>query len=48
MEFFPDDLQVADITSIFKKEDSLNKENYRHVSILPHLEKCLKGLYRKN
>ena len=26
---FPDDFKLADITSIFKKEDCLNKENYR-------------------
>ena len=34
---FPDDLKLADITPIFKKEDSLNKENYRPVNMLPHL-----------
>ena len=31
---FPDDRKLADITPIFKKEESLNKENYRPVSIL--------------
>ena len=36
---FPDDLELADITPILKKEDSLNKENYGHVSILPRLSK---------
>ena len=36
-EVFPDDLKLADITTLFKKEDSLNKENYRPVSIPPHL-----------
>ena len=36
---FPDDLKLADITPIFKKEDSLNKENYRPISILSHLSK---------
>ena len=36
---FPDDLKLADITPIFKKEDSLNKENHRPVSILPQLSK---------
>ena len=25
---FPNDLKLVDITPIFKKEDSLNKENY--------------------
>ena len=38
---FPDDLKLADITPKFKKEDILNKENYRPVSILPHLSKVL-------
>ena len=36
---FPDDLKLADIIPIFKKEDSRNKENYRLVSILAHLSK---------
>ena len=34
---FPNDFKLADITPIFKKKDSLNKEKYRPVSILPHL-----------
>ena len=42
---FPDDLKLADITPILKKEDSLNKKNYQPVSILPHLSKVLKGFY---
>ena len=41
---FPDDLKLADITPIFKKEDSLNKENYRPVSILPHLSKVFERI----
>ena len=43
---FSNDLKPADITSIFEKEYSLDKENYRPVSILPHFFflKCLKGL----
>ena len=31
----PSELKAADITSIFKKEDPLNKENFRPVSVLP-------------
>ena len=31
---FPNELKAADITPIFKNEDSLNKENYRPVSVL--------------
>ena len=40
---FPDDLKLVDTTPVFKKEDSVNKENYRPVSILP--QKCLKGFH---
>ena len=36
---FPNELKAADITPIFKKEDSLNKENYRPVSVLPAMSK---------
>ena len=46
-EVFPDDLKLADITPIFKKEDSLNKENYRSVSILPHLSKLFERILYK-
>ena len=44
---FPDNLKLADITPIFKKEDSLNKENYRPVSILPHLSKVFERILYK-
>ena len=45
---FPDDLKLADITPIFKKEDILNKENHRPVSIMPHLSKVFERiLYKK-
>ena len=44
---FPDDLKLADIAPIFKKEDSLNKENYRTVSILPHLSKVFERILYK-
>ena len=44
---FPDDLKLADITPIFKKEDSLNKENYRPVSILSHLSKVFERILYK-
>ena len=39
-----DYLELADITPIFKKEDSLNKENCRPVCCLI-CQKCLRGLY---
>ena len=44
---FPDDLKLADITPIFKKEDSLNKENYRTVGILPRLSKVFERILYK-
>ena len=31
---FPDNMELADITPVFKKKDTLKKENYRPVSIL--------------
>ena len=36
---FPNELQAADITPILKKEDPLNKENYRAVNVLPTVSK---------
>ena len=45
---FSDNLKSADISPIFKKEDSFKKENYRPVSILPHLSKVFERiLYKK-
>ena len=32
---FPNELKTADVTPTFKKEDPLNKENYRPVSVFP-------------
>ena len=31
---FPDDLKLAEVSPMFKKNDDLDKENYRHVSAL--------------
>ena len=36
---FPDELKVAEVTPIFKKNDDLDKENYRPASVLPHVSK---------
>ena len=44
---FPDDLKLPDVSPIFKKEDSFKKENYRPVSILPHMSKVFERILYK-
>ena len=34
---FPNELKLADVSPVFKKDDDLNKENYRPASILSHM-----------
>ena len=41
---FPDNLKAANITPIFKKDDTLDKANYRPVSILPLISKVYERL----
>ena len=36
---FPQDLKLADVSPVYKKNDNLNKANYRPVSILPSVSK---------
>ena len=36
---FPDELKVADVIPVFKKEDPNNKANYRPISLLPRISK---------
>ena len=42
---FPNEMKIAEITPVFKKNDRISKENYRPVSILPVIskvfEKCI-------
>ena len=42
--YFPDSLKEANITPIFKKDDPLDKSNYRPVSILPLISKVIERL----
>ena len=36
---FPDELKIADIVPVFKKEDPNDKTNYRPISLLPLISK---------
>ncbi len=40
---FPDDLKLADIKPAYKRKDTISKENYRPISILPILSKIFEG-----
>ena len=39
---FPNELRLADVPPVFKKDDDLTKGNYRPVSILSHMSKISK------
>jgi hypothetical protein len=41
---FPSDLKLAEVASIFKKSDKLNKENYRPISVLVILSKVFEKI----
>ena len=43
-KFFPLDLKYANVSPLFKKVDSTNKENYRPISILPSISKVFERL----
>ena len=38
-KIFPNELKMADVIPVFKKEDAQNKINYRPISLLPLLSK---------
>ena len=44
---FPDELKLAEVGPIFEKNDDLDKENYRLVSILSHLSKVFEKIMYK-
>ena len=44
---FPDDLKYALVTAIFKKNDELDKKNYRGVSVLPVISKIFERVMEK-
>ena len=41
---FPDELKLAEFSPIFKKNDDLDKENYRPVSVLSHVSKVFEKI----
>ena len=41
---FPDELKLAGVSPIFEKNDDLDKENYRPVSILSHASKVFERI----
>ena len=46
---FPNELKLANITSVHKKKDPLNKDPLNHpVSVLPHVSESLKILSTNN
>ena len=36
---FPDDVKLADISSLYKKDDNMRKQNHRPISLLPAVSK---------
>ena len=44
---FPDELKLADVTPIFKKNDTPKLENYRPVSVLPVISKVFERIMQK-
>ena len=44
---FPEQLKKSEVTSSYKKEDPLTKENYRPVSLLPHVSKVFERIIYK-
>ena len=45
--YFPEELKKAEIIPVYKRDDPLKKENYRPVSLLPHVSKIFEGLIYK-
>ena len=41
---FPDELKLAELSPIFKKNNDLDKENYRSASILSHVSKVFERI----
>ena len=44
---FPDELKLADVSSVFKKDDATKKNNYRPISVLPTVSKPFERIMEK-
>ena len=44
---FPNELKLADILPVFKKDDDLDKEDYRAASILSHMSNVFERIFYK-
>ena len=45
---FPEELKQSEVIHVYKKLDPLQKENYKPVSLLPHISKAFeKIIYKK-
>ena len=42
---FPNELKLADVSPVFKKDDDLNKENHRPVGILSRMSKVFERIF---
>ena len=43
-DIFPDSLKFGDITPVLKKDEAINKENYRPVTVLPLISKIFERI----
>ena len=41
---FPEELKLDEVSPIFKKKDNLDRENYRPLSVLPHVLKVFERI----
>ena len=44
---FPDELKQSEVITAYKNLTPLQKENYRPVSLLPHISKSLRVIYKQ-
>ena len=45
---FPQELKISEVVPVYKKLDPLQKENYRPVSLLPHISMVFERIIHNN